>query len=626
MSPEFLAGGGAMGARLAAFDWAGSPLGPIETWPQSLRTSLSIMLSSAFPTFVAWGPSLISFYNDAYVPILGAKEHGLGRPFPEVWAEVWDEIGPITDRAMQGEASFFEDMPLTLGRNGFRESTWFTFSYSPIRDETGGVAGVMCTVHETTGRMLAAAENERLVQEIAAEWARFASLIECLPFGAGLYDAEGRLVLGNPMLTRRLPEGTVPSVEAGARRAWAGIDASGQALAADQHPLYRALRGEVVQSVPILCRTAAGTERWMSVSGIPIRAAEGSVSHAVVVVQDINDAKRADEALRQSEERFRRFAENSTSVAWIVERASMRLEYVSPAFERVWGEKPDRILEDLCLWLDTIHPEDRAVAARAMERARNGEAWTAEYRIVRPDGAVRWIHDTCFPIPDETGRVARVGGLAQDITQHPEHRVYVVDEEQSSRQALSRALQGAGYEVTEFAAAARFVEVAPIVLPGCAVLDLRSGGLRTLMELKARRADLPVVAIGEAQGDVGFAVRVMKAGAADFLDMRLAADAIVDAVAAALSDVRPAGKPDGAAESARARIAGMSPRERAVLVGLLGGKTNKMIGREIGISPRTVEIHRAKVMQQLGAETLPEAVLMAAAAGLRPRAGPAEAS
>lgn len=155
ITEEGLPDGCIMGECVRTYDWASTPLGPAEAWPQSLRTALSIMLNSAFPTFLAWGRDLTSFYNDAYIPIMGNKPNGLGRPFPEVWSEVWDTIGPITDRAMNGTASYYEDMPLTLMRRGYAEPTWFSFSYSPIRDETGGVGGVLCTVQETTERVRA---------------------------------------------------------------------------------------------------------------------------------------------------------------------------------------------------------------------------------------------------------------------------------------------------------------------------------------------------------------------------------------------------------------------------------------------------------------------------------------
>ena len=111
---EAFPNGGIMGERVRTHDWAATPLGQAETWPQSLRTALSIMLSSAFPTYLAWGPELTSFYNDAYIPIMGDKPNSLGRPFPEVWSEVWDTIGPITKRAMRGSDRFDRAAPTTL--------------------------------------------------------------------------------------------------------------------------------------------------------------------------------------------------------------------------------------------------------------------------------------------------------------------------------------------------------------------------------------------------------------------------------------------------------------------------------------------------------------------------------
>jgi PAS domain-containing protein len=152
---DFLTHGGKAGARIRAHNWAATPLGPIETWAQSLRTTLSIVLNSQFPTYMVWGPDLLSFYNDAYYPILGAKPEALGRPFREVWAEAWTAVGPIAEQALSGEASYHENLPITLERHGYPEETWWTFCYSPIRDETGGVGGVLCTVHETTSQVLA---------------------------------------------------------------------------------------------------------------------------------------------------------------------------------------------------------------------------------------------------------------------------------------------------------------------------------------------------------------------------------------------------------------------------------------------------------------------------------------
>jgi len=154
--PEFLSGGGEMGARMRALDWHASPLGPPVTWPPALRTVVGLMLESRFPMFVAWGPQLAFLYNDGYAPIFGAKHpDALGRPFAEVWSEIWPDVEPLVRRALDGKASFRRNMHLVMERNGFREDTWYTFSYSPVRDDEGRVAGMFCACTETTDVVLA---------------------------------------------------------------------------------------------------------------------------------------------------------------------------------------------------------------------------------------------------------------------------------------------------------------------------------------------------------------------------------------------------------------------------------------------------------------------------------------
>jgi hypothetical protein len=153
--PAFLDGGGEVGALMRGNDWSSSPLGAPETWPQSLRTVVGLLLNSKFPMFVAWGADLGFLYNDAYAEILGAKHpRALGARFHDIWSEIWPDISPLIDAAMVGQASFREDLPLVMRRKGFDEQTWFTFSYSPVRDESGAVAGMFCAVSETTQRIL----------------------------------------------------------------------------------------------------------------------------------------------------------------------------------------------------------------------------------------------------------------------------------------------------------------------------------------------------------------------------------------------------------------------------------------------------------------------------------------
>ncbi len=123
-----------------------------------------------------------------------------------------------------------------------------------------------------------------------------------------------------------------------------------------------------------------------------------------------------DAALREGEARLRQFGEHAADTLWIIDAASGRLDYLSPAFERTWGEGRERIMADLSRWSDFVHPDDRAGAGEALSRLLAGEPVTAEYRIVRADGGVRWIRDVGFAIRDDSGRIARVAGIAHDFT------------------------------------------------------------------------------------------------------------------------------------------------------------------------------------------------------------------
>jgi PAS domain S-box-containing protein len=145
-----------MRALYAAHDWRTCPLGHPGTWPPELATAVGMSLNSAFPMFVAWGADLRFLYNDAYAVILGAKHPGaLAQPFQQVWAEIWPDLVPIIDRALSGKSAFHEDLPLVVLRQGVPEQGYFTFSYSPLQDGAGRVAGMYCTVMETTSRVQA---------------------------------------------------------------------------------------------------------------------------------------------------------------------------------------------------------------------------------------------------------------------------------------------------------------------------------------------------------------------------------------------------------------------------------------------------------------------------------------
>ena len=189
---DFLAGGGEMGERLRRFDWQRTELGPASSWPGSLRSAISIVLGSRYPMFVWWGKGLIKFYNDAYIPVLGARHpDALGREARKVWSEIWDVLGPQTEIVLRsGEATWNDRQLLVMERNGYTEETYFSWSYSPVREESGAVNGVFCACTEDTERVL----GERRLRTLS-------DLGAGTPEEAGVQaacDAAARQIGGNP--------------------------------------------------------------------------------------------------------------------------------------------------------------------------------------------------------------------------------------------------------------------------------------------------------------------------------------------------------------------------------------------------------------------------------------------
>ncbi len=155
-----------MGAAIRAYDWVATSLGPIGGWPQSLLAVLRILLTSRYAMWLAWGPELTFFCNDAYRPTLGHKAGwALGSPAQRVWAEIWPDIGPRIERVLQtGQATWDDGLLLFLERSGYPEETYHTFSYSPAPNDAGGVGGMLCVVAEETERVL----GERRLATLAA--------------------------------------------------------------------------------------------------------------------------------------------------------------------------------------------------------------------------------------------------------------------------------------------------------------------------------------------------------------------------------------------------------------------------------------------------------------------------
>jgi PAS domain S-box-containing protein len=246
---------------------------------------MDIVINCRQPMFIAWGPELTFLYNDAYAEILGNRHPAaLGRPFQQVWSDIWADIKPLIDRALGGEATWSENLPLTMERNGFPEDTWYTFSYSPIRDDGDRIAGMFCSCMETTAQVLAerrsTAERDRLF-EMSRDL-----------FGVATFD--GYLTSINPAWSRLLHR---PNEELLARPFSAIIHPDDLATTAE---VVSALsRGEPVHQFQVRLLKSSGEPVAFSWSAVPEGAAGGKIFYTVG--RDISEELRREEMLRQNQ-------------------------------------------------------------------------------------------------------------------------------------------------------------------------------------------------------------------------------------------------------------------------------------------------------------------------------------
>jgi PAS domain S-box-containing protein len=189
----FLSGGGELGERIRAFDWAATTLGAPAGWPQSLKTAIRIMLASRQPIWIGWGPDLTYFYNEPYKSIIGGKHPwALGRPTRDVWAEIWGDIGPLLDTALAGqEGTYSEEQLLIMERHGYQEETYYTFSYTSIPDDEGGVGGIICANTDDTHRVLAERQSA-LLKELAGSALQSAGALEACVLSAAALSTNHR--------------------------------------------------------------------------------------------------------------------------------------------------------------------------------------------------------------------------------------------------------------------------------------------------------------------------------------------------------------------------------------------------------------------------------------------------
>jgi hypothetical protein len=406
---DFLAGGGEMGALMRAYDWSASPLGRPQTWPQSLRTAVRILLNTNHPAFIWWGEELIQFYNDAYRQTLGPERHpsALGQRGCECWAEIWDVIGPQIEQVMGGGgATWHENHLVPVTRHGRLEQVYWTYGFSPI-DKDDGIGGVLVLCRDVTRDYLASVA----LREREAELAR----VQRLGRIGGL-----EVDLRTGFQNRRSPEyllihGLPPSAVNESHEDWVR-----RVHPEDREAAERSFREAVAADVSCynaqyrIIRPSDGVTRWISVKATIERDEQGKAIRLIGAHTDVTDQVEAQQALRQSEERYRKLADelaelNATLAQRVEERTRERdriwnvsqdllmvadhkgvWRSINPAWTRTLGWSAAELLNRTSEGL--VHPDDNVrTRAHIRKLVANEISHVFENRMRHKDGTYRWL-------------------------------------------------------------------------------------------------------------------------------------------------------------------------------------------------------------------------------------------
>lgn len=404
----FLANGGEMGILMRAHDWANSPLGEPSTWPQSLRSFVGLILNSKFPMFVAWGTELAFLYNDAYAEILGDKHPlALGRRFDEIWSEIWHDIHPIVESAMAGHATYFENLPFTMNRKGYDEQTWFTFSYSPLRDENGTVAGMYCACTETTAQMnaerLRIQENESL-RDLFEQAPGIMVVFREPSHVFEIANAAYRQLVGNRELIGKTVREALPEID-------------GQGFFEMLDRVYTT--GEPVQgrAAPVQLRRASDgvwEERFCDFVYQPIKNTAGKVTGIFLEGSDVTEAVKAQSVIRENEERLRQLANTIPHLAWMADADGWIhwyndrwYEYTGTTHAQMqgWGwqsvHDPDKLSEVMAQWTASI---------------KLGTPFEATFPLRAANGEYRTFFTLAAPLRNADGEILQWFGTNTDVT------------------------------------------------------------------------------------------------------------------------------------------------------------------------------------------------------------------
>lgn len=388
-------------ARLIrSIDWSNNSVGAKSTWPQALCTSLDICINSRFPMFVWWGKGLTIFYNDAYVPLLGAKHpHAMGAAAKDVWPEIWTSLSPLVDSVMNdGVGTWSEDERLIIHRNGYDEECYFTFSYSPIHSELNEVCGLFCAVTETTQKI-------KSLKRLAESERNFKNLITQAPLGICILKGSPAVIeiMNDAFLNligrqRREFENkiywdVVPEAKSFYEPVLKGVFQSGKAYRGKEHKI-------------VLPGTPKKEVCYIDFVLEPIRETEGHIERVMLIAIDVTEKVMSRQKIEASEFNFRQLADSLPQLVWTTDTEGKQI-FASKRWQEYTGIDPS----GPDTWSRMVHPKDlNAIAKIFSESLATGKPYRGEVRLKSKDNNYEWHYVLGEPIRNEKGVIEKWTG------------------------------------------------------------------------------------------------------------------------------------------------------------------------------------------------------------------------
>jgi signal transduction histidine kinase len=433
---HFLQGGGEMGELTRNYDWSKNVLGTPDMWPQSLRTTISIVLNSAFPMVLFWGKDLTCFYNDAFLPSLGidGKHPGIGKPGKEVWADIWDFIGPLIEKVMKTkEPVWFEDQLVPFYRNGKTEEIYWTFSYSPTYKEDGQVAGVFVTCTETTDKVIT-------VKKLKENEDNLRSLILQAPIGICVLDAPS--LISEIVNDSFIEIAGKPYEDIVGKFYWDTF--------AEARPYYEEALNKVVKDgVPfyaneidlMLIRNGKEENIYVTFVYAPLKDAEGKVKKITVWVLENTPQVISRQKVEQSEQEIRSLIESAPFPIGVYKGKEMRVAFANKSIMDIWG-KGTNVIGKL---FSEVLPEldNQEVFKQLAEVYRTGIAFHIKNQpldlIVDGKPYKYYFNYSLTPLFDSAGKVYGVMNTGVDLTELNLAKRKIEQSEQNIRNMILQA-------------------------------------------------------------------------------------------------------------------------------------------------------------------------------------------